>query len=237
MEKILEVLPNWTIVSLFIIFLLVLILISILLIYSITSGREVKIGPFSIGKNENKKDDFKNNLFLQNREQRDKKIGTLYTRIFNAEHEIWMSGTTLNLSKSGILKGIEKTKIKIKILLPDYEDSSTLKLISEIDKRDIKEEKNSIISSISYFQQLKEVGANIEIKLLKYSPSISFFASDVRYNLKDKSFMSIELTGYNYNPSKTVNFTVFAKDESNLNTYNYFLSMWEEMWNNAKLIE
>lgn len=172
-------------------------------------------------------------FMLLDRSGRDALLGQPSQRIFKAEKEIWISGTTLNVAKSGAWKGFEETNAKIYVLLPDYRNDETVTFTSKLDGRGFAAQKRDIQNSYNFWKELKaQKKCDITIRLLEYSPCYSIFAVDPKENVKT-AYISIELTGYDYDVPTTPNFTLFRTDEVNQEFYNGFVSSWENMWKSA----
>ncbi len=183
-----------------------------------------------------------NMIDLLNRKGRDMKLGDPVGRILNARNEVWITGTTLNTATSGSWRGLERTHARIKVILPDFTKDSIVEATAITDKRiggdisrisGLENQRGYIQRSWEFLNSSRTRAGGIEVKILPYCPSYSVFAVDAERSYKTNGYISIEMTGYHYEPQRTPGFVLFKNNDKHREFYDLFISMWNEMWNDA----
>jgi len=172
-------------------------------------------------------------VILTDRGGRDAHLGTPVKRILAAKHEVWLSGTTLNVGASGDWRGFERTAARVKVLLPDFTREDVVTITAACDNRDRDRQRRMIEDSSTFFRSVKTGAGPVEVRLLPYSPCYSVFAVDAN-GADEHGYISVELIGYHYRPSETPNFTLCKIQNEQREAYQFFLDAWEHMWDAAR---
>ncbi|MBU7018740.1 MAG: toll/interleukin-1 receptor domain-containing protein [Theionarchaea archaeon] len=173
---------------------------------------------------------------LLDRGDRIKELGFPTNRIRNAKKEVWMTGTTLNTATGGQWRGFEDTDAKIKAILPDFTEDSIVRATAITDNRyetGLEDQKNYMFTSWKVLNSLKTRAGRIEVKLLPYSPCYSIFAVDADHKHKEEGSISVEIIGYHYKPGLVPAFVLCKNNSEHRKFYDLYLSMWNEMWEDA----
>ena len=165
---------------------------------------------------------------------RDATLGTPRERIVRARKSVWLSGSTMNVAAGDTWRGFEKTDAFLQVILPDFRDERIVWATAINDEASISKQRNYMVMSADILSEMATEAGPIEVYLLSYVPSISYFAVDAPRDDGSEGYISVELQGFQYVPSESPNFTFFEGNENHAEFYDYLVSMWQNMLASAE---
>lgn len=171
---------------------------------------------------------------LLRRSQRDGVLGVPRERIWRARQSVWLSGSTLTVASSGEWRGFTETSAIVRVLFPDPEDENSVASCAALDDRTPHDERETILRSLAYFSTQSTNSGPVEVRILAYCPSFSVFAVDADSNDANTGYISIELTGFAYQPAATPSLVLRAAQQEHREMYRYFAGQWNKMWTSAR---